>query len=84
MFNSGAAGSFTFDPRINYYSILGLKDSASECDIKKAFYTLAKKYHPDAHNNDEKLAKSNEEKFKEVSSAYEVLGDKDRKKDYDE
>jgi molecular chaperone DnaJ len=61
------------------YGILGVSREASEEEIKKAYRRLARKYHPDV--NKEKGA---EEKFKEVSAAFEVLGDKDKRKLYDE
>ncbi|MWX48765.1 DnaJ domain-containing protein, partial [Francisella tularensis] len=62
----------------DYYSLLGVSRDASEADIKKAYRRLAKKYHPDV--NKEKGA---EDKFKEIQTAYDVLGDKEKKKLYD-
>ncbi len=67
-------------PDKNYYKILGLSESASLDDIKKAYRKLAKKYHPDMNMSDKKGA---EAKFKEVSEAYYVLGDEKRKKEFD-
>jgi DnaJ-class molecular chaperone len=64
----------------NYYEVLGVARDASGADIKKAFRKLAKKYHPD-HNPDDASA---EERFKHVSSAYEVLGDEEKRKLYDQ
>lgn len=64
----------------DYYSVLGISKSASADEIKKAFRKLAVKYHPD-RNPDNKPA---EEKFKEISEAYEVLGDVDKRKKYDQ
>ncbi|WP_299708762.1 J domain-containing protein [uncultured Pontibacter sp.] len=64
----------------DYYKILGVEKSASQADIKKAYRALAKKYHPDK-NKDDKAA---EEKFKDISEAYEVLGDEQKRKQYDE
>lgn len=61
------------------YSVLGVKKSASEAEIKKAFRTLAKKHHPDANKNDPK----SEKKFKEISSAYELLSDKTKRAQFD-
>ena len=63
----------------DYYKTLGVDKKATESDIKKAYRKLALKYHPDK-NPDNKEA---EEKFKEVSEAYEVLSDKDKKNRYD-
>jgi curved DNA-binding protein len=63
----------------NYYETLGVAKSADEKEIKKAFRRLAKKYHPDANPNDPG-AKA---KFQEVSEAYEVLSDPDKKAMYD-
>ncbi|MGM0599846.1 MAG: DnaJ domain-containing protein [Candidatus Rifleibacteriota bacterium] len=61
----------------DYYKILGVSEGASKEDIKKAFKKLAKKYHPDINKGNKKA----EEKFKEISEAYEVLSrDKERKK----
>ena len=63
----------------DYYEILGISKSASDADIKKAFRTLAKKYHPDMNPND----KSAEKNFKEVNEAYEVLSNPEKKSRYD-
>ena len=63
----------------DYYKILGVKKNASTGDIKKAYRKLAMKYHPD-RNKDNKTA---EEKFKEISEAYAVLSDPEKKKQYD-
>jgi len=63
----------------DYYSILGVKKEASAAEIKKAYRTLAMKYHPDHTKGD----KSAEEKFKKISEAYAVLSDKDKRKEYD-
>jgi molecular chaperone DnaJ len=60
----------------NYYNILGVKQSATDEDIKKAFRKLAQQYHPDKTGGDDK-------KFKEVSEAYSVLSDKKRRAEYD-
>ncbi|MFV9930827.1 MAG: DnaJ C-terminal domain-containing protein [Francisella endosymbiont of Hyalomma asiaticum] len=62
----------------DYYSLLGVSRDASEADIKKAYRRLAKKYHPDV--NKEKGA---EEKFKEIQTAYDALGDKEKRALYD-
>lgn len=63
----------------DYYQILGVKKDASQEDIKKAFKQLARKYHPDVNPN-----KEAEEKFKEINEAFQVLGNAERKKQYDE
>jgi curved DNA-binding protein len=64
----------------DYYKVLGLEKGAAAEEIKKTYRKLAKKYHPDTNPGN----KASEEKFKEVSEAYEVLGDKDKKAKYDE
>ncbi len=64
----------------DYYEVLGVSRTASEDDIKRAFRKLARKYHPDVAK-DKKTA---EEKFKEVNEAYEVLGNPDNRRRYDE
>ena len=63
----------------DYYKILGINENASQDDIKKAFRKLARKYHPDLNPGD----KSSEEKFKELSEAYAVLSDKEKRAQYD-
>src|SRR6516165_3943980 len=67
-------------PKKDYYGILGLKKNASQEDIRKAFRKLARKHHPDVNPGDRKA----EERFKEISFAYEVLSDKDKRARYDE
>ena len=64
----------------NYYKILGVDKKADNSEIKKAYRKLAMKYHPD-HTKGDKLA---EDKFKEISEAYAVLSDKEKRKQYDE
>ena len=61
------------------YEVLGVSKKASEAEIKKAFRALAKKHHPDTHGNDPKAVK----RFQEISSAYEVIGDKEKRAQYD-
>ena len=64
----------------DYYKILGVAEDASASDITKAYRKLAKKLHPDANPGDQAV----EERFKEVASAYDVLGDDSKRKSYDE
>ena len=64
----------------DYYEVLGIQKGASDTDIKKAYRSLAKKYHPDVNPGD----KEAEAKFKEVNEAYEVLSDADKKAKYDQ
>lgn len=66
-------------PGKDYYKILGVSKSASSGEIKKAYRKLALKYHPD-HNKGDKSA---EDKFKDISEAYAVLSDSEKKKQYD-
>ena len=63
----------------DYYDILGVKKTASDDEIKKAYRTLAKKFHPDKNKGD----KTAETKFKEISEAYAVLSDKEKRDQYD-
>ncbi|MYH43917.1 MAG: DnaJ domain-containing protein, partial [Acidimicrobiaceae bacterium] len=64
----------------DYYKILGVAEDASASDVSKAYRKLAKKLHPDANPGDQAV----EERFKEVASAYDVLGDDSKRKAYDE
>ena len=61
---------------MDYYNVLGVDKSASDSEIKKAYRKKAKEYHPDKNGDPEK--------FKEVSEAYDVLGDKTKKQNYDQ
>jgi len=63
----------------DYYDLLGVKRNASEKEIRQAYRKLARKFHPDVNPND----KTSEEQFKQVSEAYEVLSDKDKRAKYD-
>ncbi|MDN5317842.1 MAG: molecular chaperone DnaJ, partial [Thermoanaerobacterium sp.] len=64
----------------DYYAILGLDRNASDDDIKKAYRTLAKKYHPDLNPGN----KEAEQKFKEINEAYQILSDPQKKAQYDQ
>ncbi|MFZ6004426.1 MAG: molecular chaperone DnaJ [Actinomycetota bacterium] len=64
----------------DYYRILGVSDTASAKEIKSAYRKLSRQYHPDANAGDAAA----EERFKEISAAYDVVGDADRRKEYDE
>src|SRR5262249_18000664 len=64
----------------DYYSTLGVAKTATEKEIKQAYRKLARKHHPDVNPGD----KSAEAKFKEINEAYEVLGDADKRRKYDE
>ncbi len=63
----------------DYYEVLGVKRDASQEEIQKAYRGLARKYHPDVAKSDDA-----EEKFKQISEAYEVLKDPDKRKRYDQ
>lgn len=65
----------------DYYAVLGVARDASKDEIKRAYRRLAKKHHPDLNKDNPKAA---EEKFKQVSEAYEVLADEDKRRIYDQ
>jgi molecular chaperone DnaJ len=65
--------------RPDYYKVLGVGKNASDEEIKKAYRKLARKYHPDRNQGD----KQAEERFKEISAAYDTLSDADKRKQYD-
>ena len=60
----------------NYYNILNVEENATSDQIKKSFRKMSMKYHPDKNNGDD-------QKFKEINEAYEILGDTDERKKYD-
>ena len=64
---------------IDPYETLGIAKDASQEEIKKAYRKLARKYHPDINPGDKKA----EEKFKEISEAYDILGDESKRAEYD-
>ena len=64
----------------DYYQVLGINRDAQESTIKKAYRKLAKKYHPDSNAGDPQA----EQKFKEITEAYSVLSDPEKRKMYDQ
>jgi molecular chaperone DnaJ len=64
----------------DYYAVLGVSASATQDEIKKQYRKLAAKHHPDKNQNDPKAA----DRFKEISEAYQVIGDADKRKQYDQ
>lgn len=63
----------------NWYRILEISEKATEQEIKTAYRRLAKKYHPDTHINE----KSYVDKFNDISTAYQILGDSKKRQEYD-
>jgi molecular chaperone DnaJ len=66
-------------PKRDYYEVLGLSREASEAEVKKAYRTLARSHHPDANPDDPNA----EERFKELTEAYEVLSNPESRRAYD-
>ena len=66
----GFATTAQFSREVDYYKVLGLKSSATKAEIKKVYYSLAKKHHPDAVKG---KSKANEDKFKRITEAYNIL-----------
>ena len=64
----------------DYYAVLGVSSSATQDEIKKQYRKLAARYHPDKNPNDPKAA----DRFKEISEAYQVIGDAEKRKQYDQ
>ena len=64
---------------MNYYEVLGVSENADVSEIKKKYRKLAIKYHPDRNSGDENATK----KFREVTEAYEILGDEKKREEYD-
>ena len=64
----------------DYYEVLGVPETASDKDIQRAYRRLARQHHPDANPGDPKA----EERFKDISAAYDVIGDAEKRKEYDE
>src|SRR6059036_1897847 len=64
----------------DYYSVLGVPDTATAKEIKSAYRKLSRQFHPDTNAGDPAA----EERFKEISAAYDVIGDEAKRKEYDE
>ncbi|XP_024536460.1 chaperone protein dnaJ GFA2, mitochondrial [Selaginella moellendorffii] len=79
-YTSSARGFHSTAPRNDFYDTLGVSKTASASDIKKAYYALAKKHHPDMNKDDPEADK----KFQEIQQAYEVLKDDQKRSIYDQ
>src|SRR3981189_239962 len=64
----------------DYYAVLGVPSSATDKELSRAFKKLAKQYHPDANPGNSDA----EDKFKDISAAYDILGDATKRAEYDE
>jgi len=74
------AQQIDFDPNVDYYKALGVGEKASPDEIKRAYRKLAKAYHPDSTGGD----KAKESRFKDISNAYDVLGEPKKRALYDQ
>ena len=70
----------TFSSKRDFYQVLGVSKSADKAEIKKSYFKLAKQFHPDTNQGDDKAA----EKFKEATEAYEVLSNDEKRPLYDQ
>ena len=78
-----STASRRYDPKVDYYKLLDLRPGASEAAIKKGFYNMAKKYHPDSSDQLNANTKTlHEERFKQISAAYEILMDQSLREAY--
>ncbi|KAM3570864.1 hypothetical protein VYU27_007084 [Nannochloropsis oceanica] len=74
-----ASPRLTLASKKDFYDVLGISKGASKADVKKKYFELAKKYHPDTNKDDPTASK----KFMEITEAYEVLGDDKKRQTYD-